>query len=298
MSMTIRSSIMEKILAAQGEASKVENATTEMLRGLDQQMDKKEDGGLYFIDQGWGSIDRYVWWPCMKKEIATYVSNGLTCSKVKDETSENFGSKSGHDTIWVIVDRLTKSAHFLATREDYSMDKLARLYISEIKALGLRLNMSTAYHLQTNGQSERTIQILEDMLRACAKIGESRLIRPELVQETTDKVILIKERLKAARDFQNSYVGNRRKQLGFEVGDKVILKVSSWKEIKVDKTLRFVEEPVEIIDHEVKSLKRCRILIGFYPLLCDSDQRVSITGILRLREIAREIIGCLRSLIS
>ncbi|GJZ00349.1 hypothetical protein Tco_0517778 [Tanacetum coccineum] len=113
-------------------------------------------------------------------------------------------------------------------------------------------------------------------LRGTAKIGENRLIGPELVQETTDKVILIKERLKVARDCQNSYVGNMRKQLGFEVGDKVILEVSSWKgvkyladvnlrmpveEIKVDKTLRFVEEPVEIIDREVKSLKRSRILI-------------------------------------
>ncbi|GJS13070.1 putative reverse transcriptase domain-containing protein [Tanacetum coccineum] len=109
-----------------------------------------------------------------------------------------------------------------------------------------------------------------------AEIGENRLVGPELVQETTDKVILIKERLKAVRDCQNSYVGNRRKQLGFEVGDKVILEVSSWKgvkyladanlhvpveEIKVDKTLHFVEEPVEIIDREVKSLKRSRVRI-------------------------------------
>ncbi|GJT90573.1 putative reverse transcriptase domain-containing protein [Tanacetum coccineum] len=109
-----------------------------------------------------------------------------------------------------------------------------------------------------------------------AKIGENRLVGPELVQETTDKVILIKERLKTVRDCQNSYVGNRPKQLGFEVGDKVILEVLSWKgekyladsnlyvpikEIKVNKTLCFVEEPVEIIDREVKSLKRSRVPI-------------------------------------
>ncbi|GJX34555.1 putative reverse transcriptase domain-containing protein [Tanacetum coccineum] len=102
--------------------------------------------------------------------------------------------KSGHDTIWVVVDKLTKSAYFLATREDYSMEKLARLYIDEIvarhgvpvliildrdgrftsrfwqtlqKALGTRLDMSIAYHPQTGGQSERTIQTLKDMLRAC-----------------------------------------------------------------------------------------------------------------------------------
>ncbi|GJZ22031.1 hypothetical protein Tco_0559070, partial [Tanacetum coccineum] len=106
------------------------------------------------------------------------------------------------------------------------------------------------------------------------EIGGSQLIEPELVQETTDKVILIKERIKAATDCQNSYVSNRRKQLGFEVGDIVILEVSSWKgvladvnlrvpikEVKVDKTLCFVEEPVEIFDREVKSLKRSRIPI-------------------------------------
>nr|GEU33809.1 putative reverse transcriptase domain, ribonuclease H-like domain protein [Tanacetum cinerariifolium] len=78
-------------------------------------------------------------------------------------------SKSRHDSIWVTVDRLTKSAHFLATREDYSTKKLARLYIDKKtlqKALGTRLDMSTSYHPQTDGQSEHTIQTLEDMLRA------------------------------------------------------------------------------------------------------------------------------------
>ncbi|GKD90398.1 putative reverse transcriptase domain-containing protein [Tanacetum coccineum] len=188
-------------------------------------------------------------------------------------------SKSGHDTIWVIVGRLTKLAHFLATREDYSMEKLARLYIDEIKALGMRLDMSTAYHPQTDGKSEHTIQTFEDMLRASlygrkcrspvlwAGIGESRLIGPELVQKTTDKVVLIKEKLKAARDRQKSYADNRRKPLEFEVGDHVLLKKYladanlHLEEIKVDKTLHFIEEPIEIIDREVKSLKRSRISI-------------------------------------
>ncbi|GJZ02883.1 putative reverse transcriptase domain-containing protein, partial [Tanacetum coccineum] len=221
----------------------------------------------------------------------------------------------------VVVDRLTKSAHFLVTREDYSMEKLARLYINEIKALGTRLDMSMAYHPQMDGQSERTVQTLEDMLRACvidfgsswdvhlplaefyynnsyhssiqcapfkalngrkcrspvlwAEIGESRLIGPELVQETTDKLVLIKEKLKATRDHQKSYTDNRRKPLEFEVGDRVLLKVSPWKgvirfgkkgswhrdEIKIDKTLRFIKEHVEIMDREVKSLKRSKIPI-------------------------------------
>ncbi|GKC94645.1 putative reverse transcriptase domain-containing protein [Tanacetum coccineum] len=268
------------------------------------------------------------WWPKMKKDIALYVSKCLTCSKVKakhqrpsgllqqpdipewkwDNITTDFIVKlprtsSGHDSIWVIVDRLTKSAHFLAVCEDFKTEKLARLYINEIKALGTRLDLSTTYHPETDGQSERTIQTLEDMLRACAidfggnwdtylpLVGESQLIGPEIVQETTDKIVQIKERLKTARDRQKSYANNRRKPLEFSVGDKVLLKVLPWKgvvrfgihdtfhvsnlkkcladvnlrvpleEIRIDDKLRFVEEPIEIMDREVKKLKRSWIPI-------------------------------------
>nr|GFB18206.1 hypothetical protein [Tanacetum cinerariifolium] len=107
-----------------------------------------------------------------------------------------------------------------------------------------------------------------------AEIGEGSLIRPELVLRMKNKVVLIKEKLKAARDHQKS--------LEFEVGDRVLLKVTPWKgvmhfgkkevssrqnlhvpldEIKVDKTLRFVEEPVEIMDQEIKKLKRRKIAL-------------------------------------
>ncbi|GJT15565.1 putative reverse transcriptase domain-containing protein [Tanacetum coccineum] len=121
MSMTIQSSVKDKILAAQGEASKVENAPAEMLRGLDQQMEKKEDRGMYFMDRIWvplvGDVRKIImdeahasstsvhlaanktcydlrgmyWWPCTRKDIATYVSDCLTCSKVKAEISKTFG---------------------------------------------------------------------------------------------------------------------------------------------------------------------------------------------------------------
>ncbi|GJV06631.1 putative reverse transcriptase domain-containing protein [Tanacetum coccineum] len=132
---------------AQSEAFKEENAPTERLHGLDQQMERKEDESLYFMDR--------IWVP----DIATYVSKCLTCSKVKAEHQRPSGllqqpeipewkwdnitmdfitklprSKSGHDTIWVVVDRLTKSTYFLVTREDYSTEKLARVYIDEIVA--------------------------------------------------------------------------------------------------------------------------------------------------------------------
>nr|GEX51560.1 putative reverse transcriptase domain-containing protein [Tanacetum cinerariifolium] len=411
----------------QSKAFKEENVPVERLHKLDQQIKRKEDESLYFMDRIWvplvGGVRTIImdgahktrysmhpeadkmyydlrdmyWWPSMKRDIAMYVSKCLTCLKVKaehqrpsgllqqpeipewkwDNTTMDFivklpRMKSGHDTIWVLVKRLIKSAHFLATHEDYIMGKLARLYIDEIvalhgvpvsiildrdgrftsrfwktlqKALGTRLDMSMAYHHQTDGQSERTIQTLKDMLRAyvidfggswdvhlplaefsynnsyhssirCApfealygrkcrspvmwaEIRESSLIGPELVQETTDKVVLIKEKFKAARDHQKSYADNRRKPLDFDVGDQVLLKVSPWKgvmrfgkkgklapcvhdtfhvsnlkkcladttlhvplnKIKIDKTLRFVKEPIENMDREVKSLKRSKIQI-------------------------------------
>ncbi|GJW08538.1 putative reverse transcriptase domain-containing protein [Tanacetum coccineum] len=305
-------------------------------------------------------------------------------------------SSGGYDAIWVIVDRLTKSAHFLPIREDYKTEKLARMYINEIvarhgvpvliisdrdgrfashlwqalqEALGTRLDMSTTYHPETDGQSERTIQTLEDMLRACVmdfggswdthlplvefsynnsyhtsikcapfealygrkcrspviwtEVGESQLIGPEIVQETTEKIVQNRGRLKMARSHQKSYNDKRRKPLEFQVGDRVLLKVSPWKgvvrfgkkgklapryvgpfeivehvrpvayrlklpqelscvhdtfrvsnlknclakpdvqipldEIEIDENLRFIEEPIEIVERDVKKLKRRRI---------------------------------------
>ncbi|GJT75329.1 putative reverse transcriptase domain-containing protein, partial [Tanacetum coccineum] len=107
--------------------------------------------------------------------------------------------------------------------------------------LGTSLDMSTAYHPQTDGQSERTIQTLKDMLRACAvdfgkgwcrspvcwiEVGEAQILGPELIQETIEKIIQIKQRMQAARDRQKSYADLKRKPMEFQVGDKFTLKVS------------------------------------------------------------------------
>ncbi|GJS67621.1 putative reverse transcriptase domain-containing protein [Tanacetum coccineum] len=208
------------------------------------------------------------------------------------------------------------------------------------EALGTNLDMSTAYHPQTDGQSERTIQTLEDMLRACvidfgsswdrhlplvefsynnsyhasikaapyealygrkcrspvcwSEVGDSQLTGPELIRDTTEKIVQIKNRLLAARSRQKSYADKRLKPLEFEVGDMVLLKVSPWKgafpeelkgihstfhvsnlkkclaegevvvpleEIQLDDKLHMIEEPVEIVDKEVKRLKQSRIPI-------------------------------------
>ena len=155
----------------------------------------------------------------MKKEVAEYVAKCLTCQKVKAEHQRPGGelqpleipewkwdqitmdfvvglpkTTKGHDAIWVVVDRLTKSAHFISIKTTFSLEQLADLYVQEIvrlhgvpksivsdrdaqfttkfwrsvqRAMGTTLNFSTTFHPQTDGQSERTIQILEDMLRAC-----------------------------------------------------------------------------------------------------------------------------------
>ncbi|GJZ14405.1 putative reverse transcriptase domain-containing protein [Tanacetum coccineum] len=278
------------------------------------------------------------------------------------------------------------------------MEKLTRLYLKEIvcrhgvpvsiisdrdshftsnfwrslqEALGTNLDMSTAYHPQTDGQSERTIQTLEDMLRACvidfgsswdrhlplvefsynnsyhasikaapyealygrkcrspvcwSEVGDSQLTGPELIRDTTEKIVQIKNHLLAARSRQKSYADKRLKPLEFEVGDMVLLKVSPWKgvvrfgkrgklspryigpfkvlarigpvaytlelpeelkgihstfhvsnlkkclaegevvvpleEIQLDDKLHMIEEPIEIVDKEVKRLKQSRIPI-------------------------------------
>ncbi|GJS25935.1 putative nucleotidyltransferase, ribonuclease H [Tanacetum coccineum] len=147
-------------------------------------------------DKMYQDLKKLYWWPNMKAEIATYVSKCLTCAKVKAEHQKPSGllqqpeipewkwekitmdfvsglpkMPSGYDSIWVIVDRLTKSTHFLPIKKTDIIEILAQLYLKEMKslqeAMGTQLDMSTAYHPETDGQSERTIQMLEDMLRAC-----------------------------------------------------------------------------------------------------------------------------------
>ncbi|GJV37589.1 putative reverse transcriptase domain-containing protein [Tanacetum coccineum] len=245
-------------------------------REIDEMIELRNDGALYYLDRIWvplkgemhyDHMDMY-WWMGMKKDIAVYVSKCLTYLKVKAEHQRPSGllqqpeilewnweriamdfvtklprTSSGHDTIWVIMDRLTKSAHFLPMREDYKMDRLAGLYLNEIvarhgvpisiisdrdscftsrfwqsmqEALGTRLDMSTTYHPQTDDQkfsynnsyysSVRCAPFEALYGRKCLspimwdEVGEGQLIGPELLQETTEKISQIKDRLKATRD--------------------------------------------------------------------------------------------------
>ncbi|GKE13848.1 putative reverse transcriptase domain-containing protein [Tanacetum coccineum] len=157
-------------------------------------------------------------------------------------------SSQGYDIIWVIVDQLTKSAIFTPMRETDSMEKLTRMYLKE-KALGTNLDMSTAYHPQTDRQSERTIQTLKDMLRACVIDFRNGWVRHlplvefsynnsyhASIKATPFKALYrrkcrspIKQRMQAAHDRQKSYSDLKRKLMEFQVGDRVMLKVSPWK---------------------------------------------------------------------
>nr|GEV35206.1 putative reverse transcriptase domain-containing protein [Tanacetum cinerariifolium] len=144
----------------------------------------------------------------------------------------------GYDTIWVVVDRLYKSVIFTPMRETDSMEKLARMYLKERslqKALGTHLDMSTAYHPKTNGQSERTIQTLKDMLRACViDYGNGWDKHLPLVEFSYNNSYHAS--IKAApfdalygRKCRSPICWDERKPMKFKVGDIVMLKVSPWK---------------------------------------------------------------------
>ncbi|GKB41630.1 putative reverse transcriptase domain-containing protein [Tanacetum coccineum] len=161
MSITIHSRLKTKILEAQSKASKDLKAPTEWLRGLETHFEQRDDGEIYFFDHKmYYDLRDLYWWLDMKRDVAEYVSRCLTCSKIKAEHHKPSGllqqleipewkweklamdfitklpkSSSGYDTIWVIMDRLTRSAHLsLPIRVDYKTEKLAKIYVNEIVA--------------------------------------------------------------------------------------------------------------------------------------------------------------------
>jgi hypothetical protein len=270
------------------------------------------------------------WWYGFKRDVATHVALCDVCQRVKAEHQRPVGllqplkvpewkwekigmdfivglprTRDGYDSIWVIVDRLTKVAHFIPMKTTYSGDQLAELYMSRIvclhgvlkkivsdrgtqftsrfwkrlhESMDTKLNFSLAYHPQTDGQTERTNQVLEDMLRACAikhgrrwdkslpyvefsynssyqaslkmapfealygrkcktplywnQTRESQVFGPEILQEAEKQVQIIRENLKTTQSRQKSYADNRRRELIFEGGDFIYLKVSPMRGMK------------------------------------------------------------------
>nr|GEX81850.1 hypothetical protein [Tanacetum cinerariifolium] len=194
-------------------------------------------------------LKKLYWWLNMKAEISTYVSKCLTYAKVKAEHQKSSGlhqqpktpewmqqkitmdlvsglprTLSGYDLIWVIVDRLGEHVSIISDQDSRFVYGFWRLLQ---KALGTNVNMSIAYHPETDGQSERTIQTLEDMLQGCMIDFGSSWDRhlplfkfsneyQEMIRETTKKIVQIKNRLLAAQSHQKSYADVRRKPLEFD----------------------------------------------------------------------------------
>ncbi|GKB12359.1 putative reverse transcriptase domain-containing protein [Tanacetum coccineum] len=263
MSITIHSGLKTKILEAQGEASKDLKAPAEWLRGLETHFERRDDGGIYFFDR--------IWIP----------SVGGVRKLIMDEAhTSRYSIHPGADKMYYDM------------RDLYWWHWWKRDLLTLQEALGTKLHISTAYHPEIDGQSERTIQTLEDMLRACVMdFGGSWDTHLPLVEFSYNNSYHralsvhhsrlctggnIKERLKTERSRPKSYADKRRKPLEFKVGDRVLLKVSPWKgvkclaepdvqvpleEIEIDENLRFVEEPIEIVDRDVKKLKQRRILL-------------------------------------
>ncbi|WVZ85441.1 hypothetical protein U9M48_032370 [Paspalum notatum var. saurae] len=252
----------------------------------------------------------------MKCEVAEYVALCDVCQRVKAEHQKPAGllqllkipewkweeigmdfilglprTQSGFDSIWVVVDRLTKVAHFIPVKTTYSGAKLAELYMSRIvclhgvpkkivfdhgtqftshfwkrlhESMDTKLNFSSAYHPQTDRQTEKTNQILEDMLRACAiqygfvwytvqdafALGSTC---PKIIENAERQVQMIRENLRIAQTRQKSYADHRRRDLEFTVDD-----------LNVQDDLSYTKYPVQILETTERTttnsvIKMCKV---------------------------------------
>ncbi|GJU71088.1 putative reverse transcriptase domain-containing protein [Tanacetum coccineum] len=336
--MTIHPKLPSQILKAQIEALKEENIKAENLRRMDKGFEIRPDGTCCIKSQSWlplfGNLRDLIMHESHKSKYSIHPVKE-ECQKPSgllvqpdipmwkwERITMDFVTKlpktsNGHDTIWVIVDRLTKLAHFIPTRATDSMETL------------------TSYHASIKASPFEALYGRKCRSPICwAEVGDVQLTGPEIIYKTTEKIVQIRQHLQAARDRQRSYANIRRKPLEFQVGDRVMLKVSPrkgfiqlgkqgklnpWyirpfkileqigpvtyklelpeelsnvhntfhisnlkkclsdeslvilmKELRLDDKLNFVEEPVEIMDREVKQLIQSRIPIvkGCYRKHC------------------------------
>ncbi|GJT79936.1 putative reverse transcriptase domain-containing protein [Tanacetum coccineum] len=318
-------------------------------------------------------LKKLYWWPNMKAIIAEYVGKCLTCSRVKAECQKPSGlliqpeiptwkweritmdfvtklpkTSNRHDTIWVIVDRLTKSAHFIPTRETDSMETLTRLYIKEIVSRHgvpisiisdrdnfgkgwerhlplVEFSYNNNYHANIKAAPFEALYGRKCQSLVCwAKVGDVQLTRPDIIHETTKKIVQIQQRLQAARDQQRSVIrfGKRGNLNPRYIGSFKILKrigpvayklelpeelsnvhntfyvsnlkkclsdeslIIPMKELRLDDKLNFVEEPVEILNREVKQLRQSHIPI--VKVRWNSKRGPEFTTVVRLPDPKRK----------
>ncbi|GKC46888.1 putative reverse transcriptase domain-containing protein [Tanacetum coccineum] len=334
--MTISLNLPKQILSAQSEAMKEENFINEDLHGMINKLEPRADGTLCLNNQSWiscfGDLRALIMHESYKSKYSIHPGSDKMYQDMKKFLS-----------FLCLCEKMTHWRMFDENKKILEGSSSSRHGVA-----GTRLDMSTTYHPETDGQSERTIQTLEDMLRASvldfgkgwepykidtpthwlefsfitncyhtsikaapfealygrkcrspicwAEVGDSQLTGPKIIHETTAKIVQIKSRIQDARDRQKSYVDVRRKPLEFLVGDKIIAKVGTvayrlelpeqlsrvhsmfhvsklkkcmvdeplaipLDDIQIDDKLHFIEEPVEIMDREVKRLKQSRIPI-------------------------------------
>nr|GEV49500.1 hypothetical protein [Tanacetum cinerariifolium] len=304
-------------------------------KGLDEMIECRSDGALYYLDRIWvplkGDVRTLIMDEARKSKYSlhpgadkmyydlrdrghlSYYSNLRFLNKKRKRIEMDFIMKlprtsSGHDIIWVIMDRLSKSAHFLPMREDYKMDRLARLYLNEIVSkhgvpISIILDHDSRFTLRFWQSMQEALGTRLDMSKlttlrpmARAEVEEGQLIGLELVQGTTEKILQIKDRPKAARDrvvrfgkegklaprfvrpFEiTEWIGLVAYRLRFHEelnGVHDTFYVSNLKKCLADPTLQvpldeiqvyaklnFMEELVEILEREFKNLKPSMISI-------------------------------------
>ncbi|GKA22003.1 putative reverse transcriptase domain-containing protein [Tanacetum coccineum] len=297
--MTLHPKLPSQILKAQTEAIKEENIKAENLRGMDKAFEVRPDGtrciknrswlplfgnlrdlimhesykSKYFIHPGsdkmYQDLKKLYWWPNMKAIIAEYVGKCLTCSRVKAECQKPSGlliqpeiptwkweritmdfvtklpkTSNGHDTNWFIGRPLTNSKqYYIPTKATEYKETLTRIF------LPCRIS---------NTFDALYVRKCRHRLR---RLNNVPTHGPDIIHETIEKIVQIRQRLQAARDRQRIYANVRRKPLEFKVGDRVMLKVSPRKELRLDDKLNFVEEPIEIMNREIKQLRQSCIPI-------------------------------------
>ncbi|GJV40456.1 putative reverse transcriptase domain-containing protein [Tanacetum coccineum] len=304
--LTVHPKLPSQIPKTQNEALKEENVKTENLRGMDKSFEIRPDGTRCIKNQSWlplfGGLRDLIMHESHKSKYSIHPGSDkivkAECQKpsgllVQPEIPMSLSIAIPNPHISYLLERLivwkllqgytypqeivSRHGVPISIISDRDSHFTSRFWQSLQNALGTQLDMSTTYHPETDGQSERTIQTLEDMLRACvidfgkgwdkhlpliefsynnsyhasikaapfealygrkcrspvcwAEVGDVQLTGPEIIHETTEKIVQIHQRLQAARDRQRSYANVRRKPLEFQIGDRVMLKVSPRKGI-------------------------------------------------------------------